>query len=53
MGGLPLERAIPYVAAAYIGLWLAVLAYVVIMANQVSKLRREIKLLADQVARRD
>ena len=52
MGGLPLEQAIQYVAAAYIGLWLALLIYVVMMANKVGKLQREIKLLADQVAKK-
>ena len=50
--GLPIEVAIRYVAAAYIGLWVAGRGYIVMMANQVAKLRREIKLLADMVAKR-
>lgn len=52
MQGLPLETAIRYVAAAYIGIWLAVLAYVVMLANQTAKLRREIRLLSETVAKR-
>ena len=52
MQGLPIETAVRYVAAAYIGLWIAVLVYVVILSNQVAKLRREIKLVSDAVAKR-
>jgi hypothetical protein len=45
--GLPLAQAIRYVAAAYIGIWLVVVVYVSILAGQLGKLRREVRLLAD------
>lgn len=45
MSGLPLEQAVYYVAGAYIGMWLALLVYVIMLAGQVGKLRREVRLL--------
>lgn len=49
---MPIETQVQYVAGAYAALWVAVIVYVVILSNQVGKLRREIKLLADQVTKK-
>lgn len=49
---MPVETQVQYVAGAYTALWLAVVVYVVMLSNQVGKLRREIRLLADQVSKK-
>ena len=45
---MPMETQVLYVAGAYAMLWLGVIVYVVMLTNHMSKLRREIKLLAEQ-----
>jgi CcmD family protein len=52
MQGLPMQEAVKYVAAAYIGIWLVVVVYVSILASQLGQLRREVRLLADTAAKR-
>jgi CcmD family protein len=49
---MPMETQVLYVAGAYAALWLGVIVYVVILTNQVAKIRKEIRLLADEVAKK-
>lgn len=50
--GLPnvsLATAIPYVAAAYIGIWGVLFVYLLVLGGRVSGLRRQIVALTDAV----
>ena len=52
MEGLPnvsLETAIPYVAAAYIGIWVILFGYLISLGGKLSGLRRQVEALADAV----
>ncbi len=52
MEGLPnvsLETAIPYVAAAYIGIWVILFGYLVSLSGKLAGLRRQIDALTDAV----
>lgn len=50
---LPLDEAGKYVAAAYLVFVVLILVYVVIMANKLSRIEREVVELADLVEARD
>ena len=50
--GLPnvsLATAIPYVAAAYVGIWVILFGYLISLGSKLSGLRRQIDALADAV----
>ena len=50
--GLPnvsLETAIPYVAAAYIGIWVVLFGYLISLGGKLSSLRRQVDALSDAV----
>ncbi len=50
--GLPnvsLETAIPYVAAAYIGIWVVLFGYLITLGGKLSTLRRQVDALSDAV----
>ncbi len=50
--GLPnvsLETAIPYVAAAYIGIWVLLFGYLITLGGKLSSLRRQLDALSDVV----
>ena len=52
MEGLPnvsLATAIPYVAAAYIGIWVILFGYLVSLGGKLAGLRRQVDALADAV----
>ena len=44
-----LATAIPYVAAAYIGIWVILFGYLVSLGGKLSGLRRQVDVLADAV----
>ena len=50
--GLPnvsLETAIPYVAAAYIGIWVVLFGYLITLGGKLSSLRRQVEALSEAV----
>ena len=56
MEGLPnvsLATAIPYVAAAYIGIWVILFGYLVSLGGKLAGLRRQVDALADAVKAKD
>jgi CcmD family protein len=53
--GLPnvsLETAVPYVAAAYIGIWVILFGYLIALGGKLSGLRRQVDALSDAVKSR-
>ena len=44
-----LETAIPYVAAAYIGIWVVLFGYLVSLGGKLAGLRRQVDALAEAV----
>ena len=44
-----LETAIPYVAAAYVGIWVILFGYLVSLGGKLAGLRRQVDALADAV----
>jgi hypothetical protein len=50
---LPLHTAGPYVAAAYIAVFVIVLAYVAIMAGKLARSERTLSDLVERIKRRD
>lgn len=46
---VPLETAISYVAAAYIGIWVLLFAYLVVLTSRLTGLRRQVDALSDAV----
>ena len=54
--GLPsvsLETAIPYVAAAYIGIWAVLFGYLVVLGGRLSGLRRQVDTLTAVVSKKN
>lgn len=49
---VPLENAIPYVAAAYIGIWVIFFAYLLVLGGKLSGLRRQVEALTEEVERK-
>jgi hypothetical protein len=52
MPALPLDKAGPYVAAAYLVFLALILIYVAIMASRLVRIQRELSELADAAERR-
>jgi Na+-transporting NADH:ubiquinone oxidoreductase subunit NqrE len=52
MPALPLDKAGPYVAAAYLVFLALILVYVAIMASRLVRIQRELSDLAEMAARR-
>jgi len=49
---ITLARAIPYVAAAYMGIWLIAFGYLLSLGSKVSKLVREVKILSEVASKK-
>ena len=52
MDSLPnvsLATAVPYVAAAYIGIWVILFGYLISLGGKLAGLRRQVDVLADAV----
>jgi len=49
---IPLETAIWYVAGAYIGIWVILFGYLLVMGNKLAALRRQVEALTDAVGRK-
>jgi len=49
METVSLQTAIPYVAAAYIGIWLVLFAYLVTLNGRLSGLRMQVEALAEAI----
>lgn len=52
MENISLETAIPYVAAAYIGIWVIFFGYLVVLAGKLGNLNKQVQALTDVVKRK-
>lgn len=46
------SSALPYLIAVYVGIWFFVLAYVLIMQNKLSALRKQVEVLTRAVEKK-
>lgn len=53
MPNIPLAKAIPFVAAAYMGIWLIAFVYLLVMGNRLSQLYKEVKTLSQIVGKKN
>ena len=53
MATLTLKEAIPFVAGAYIGIWVISFGYLMYMGRNLARLHQELKVLAQAVQKKE
>ncbi len=52
MNNISLETAVPYVAAAYIGIWVIFFGYLMVLNGKLGNLHKQVEALTDVVKRK-